>query len=156
MCKETGDLEGFGVYEKNLLLIESQGAREHDKIEHGEYISQSGEVSSDITSLDDGVYSYELYSTGDVPAEAKALHEEARTKGQAGDYEVALTLFTKAIAIAPDWPYPHYDMAFAYLLKGDSASALSKYQEVDSLKSRPRLLTNVYYDYILLLWIYIK
>jgi tetratricopeptide (TPR) repeat protein len=43
---------------------------------------------------------------------------------------------SKAQALAPDWPYPTYDMAFTYLLKKDFAQSRRCYERVVELSSR--------------------
>lgn len=71
-----------------------------------------------------------------VPAEAQELHAKARQAGSSGDYDKALLLLKKAGHLAPDWPYPIYDAAFTYLLKGDAERAVQHYELV--VKMAPR------------------
>jgi tetratricopeptide (TPR) repeat protein len=71
-----------------------------------------------------------------VPAEAAALHEQARAAGARGDYDGALRLLDRAHSLAPGWPYPVYDAAFTYLLQGDTDTAEQCYAEVDRLAPR--------------------
>ncbi|GHB91878.1 hypothetical protein GCM10007047_03490 [Cerasicoccus arenae] len=66
--------------------------------------------------------------------DAKRLHQEARLKGQAGEYDAAIALLNQAIQIAPDWAYPRYDLAFTHLLINDPAKALAIYRQVDELE----------------------
>lgn len=68
--------------------------------------------------------------------EAQALHERGRVAGARGDHTEALTLFSKAAALAPRWPYPLYDRAFTHLLMKNSDAALADYR--DTLKLAPR------------------
>jgi tetratricopeptide (TPR) repeat protein len=96
------------------------------------YTKENGGKTRDINEVK-GKASFQMVEQGAIPAEAVALHEQARAKGQKGDYDAALVLLEKAIAVKKDWAYPHYDMAFTFLLKGDAAKALAKYQEVDQL-----------------------
>lgn len=97
------------------------------------YKNETGQKVSALPQAD-GNYSYEVLGGQPVPHEAKRLHEQARAEGQAGRYDAALKLFDQAITAAPDWEYPHYDMAFTYLLKGDDDKALQKYQQVDKME----------------------
>jgi len=69
----------------------------------------------------------------DIPPRAQELHQQSRALGQQGMYDEALAKLKEAAEIAPDWPYPHYDMAYTYLLKREPEKALAKYREVDSL-----------------------
>jgi hypothetical protein len=68
-----------------------------------------------------------------VPAEAKRFHDEARAAGARGDYERAAELFGEAHMLAPDWPYPIYDMAFTYLMVDRPDDAEVLYAEVDAM-----------------------
>jgi tetratricopeptide (TPR) repeat protein len=71
-----------------------------------------------------------------ISDEAKALHQEGRKAGAAGDTARALELFVQAHQLAPQWPYPPYDMAFTYLLNDDIESAEIWYALVDELEPR--------------------
>jgi tetratricopeptide (TPR) repeat protein len=85
-----------------------------------------------------------------VPSdEAKALHAEAREAGARGDYAAALTLLTKAAALAPDWPYPVYDRAFTHVLMNNFAAALADYQETLKLAPRGFFTAHVAVDTVL-------
>jgi tetratricopeptide (TPR) repeat protein len=68
--------------------------------------------------------------------QAQALHREARYLGQSGNYDGALEKLAEAMRLEPDWPYPVYDMAFTYLLRGDTAHALAYYNKTDELAPR--------------------
>lgn len=72
----------------------------------------------------------------DVPQEASQLHQQARAAGARGDYENAISLLIRAHQLAPDWPYPVYDMAFTYLLMNDSENARTHYRETVRLSPR--------------------
>jgi len=99
-----------------------------------EYTKENGKRTSDIAAIGDGAATYQIIGKRSVPGRAKQLHSEARAKGESGDYDSAIKLLSEAIAIAPDWAYPHYDMAFTCLLQGNSATALSKYRDTDRLE----------------------
>lgn len=73
---------------------------------------------------------------GEVPGEAARLHERARQSGAAGDYDGAIKLLQQAQAIAPDWPYPTYDMAYTYLLMKDFDNARKYYEQTVRLAPR--------------------
>lgn len=62
-----------------------------------------------------GKVNYEILGDEAVPPEARSLHERGRQAGGAGDYKEALALLTRAAQLAPAWPYPVYDRAFARL-----------------------------------------
>lgn len=72
----------------------------------------------------------------DLPAAAVALHEKGRAAGSRKRYADALSCFEQAMALAPQWPYPVYDLAFTYLLMGNADRALDYYRTVDSLAPR--------------------
>jgi len=93
----------------------------------------NGLKSSDLRAID-GDAGWQVVDGKRIPAKAQQLHDQARAKGEAGDYVSALALLKQAADLAPDWAYPPYDMAFTYLLKGDGPNALSKYREVDRLE----------------------
>ena len=71
--------------------------------------------------------------TYEIPPEAHRLHAEGRSAGSRGDYDQALALLGRAAALAPDWPYPPYDAAFTYLMRGDTRAAQNLYERVASL-----------------------
>lgn len=68
--------------------------------------------------------------TYQIPPEAHRLHAEGRSAGSRGDYDQALALLGRAAALAPDWPYPPYDAAFTYLMRGDTRAAQNLYERV--------------------------
>ena len=67
---------------------------------------------------------------------AKNLHEEARVLGQSGQYDESIRKLEAAMDLDPTWAYPVYDLAFTYLLKGDSVKALQFYQKTDELQPK--------------------
>lgn len=68
-----------------------------------------------------------------VPLAAKELHNEGRMAGARGDYDRAARLLERAHELAPDWPYPIYDMAFTYLCLDRVEHAADLYAEVDRI-----------------------
>jgi len=99
------------------------------------FTKESGEKTKDVTKLD-GDASYEIVGGRPVPPKAKGLHGQARAKGAAGDFDGAIKLLNEASAFAPDWPYPAYDLAYTYLLKGENDKAFEQYRKVDTLEPR--------------------
>ena len=93
-----------------------------------------------LTSADlpktDGTYDYEIMNEDEIPAEANSLHQQARQLGAAGKYDAAIEALTKAQALAPDWPFPTYDMAFTYLLKKDFEKAREYYRKTVDMSPR--------------------
>jgi tetratricopeptide (TPR) repeat protein len=83
-----------------------------------------------------GTVRWEVIGAGAIPEEASRLHTEGRGAGGRGEYARALELLGEAYRLAPDWPYPLYDIAFTYLLQGDSAKAEEYYAEVDRMAPR--------------------
>jgi tetratricopeptide (TPR) repeat protein len=81
-----------------------------------------------------GQVNYEIMSKHPIQAAAKQLHDEARVFGQSGKYDEAIEKLETAIKMEPTWAYPVYDLAFTYLLKGDSAKALEYYLKTDQLE----------------------
>ncbi|KAA2240935.1 hypothetical protein F0L74_24540 [Chitinophaga agrisoli] len=71
-----------------------------------------------------------------VQIAAKQLHDEARALGGSGKYDEAIKKLEEAMKMEPTWPYPVYDLAFTYLLKGDPAKALEYYQQTDRLEPK--------------------
>jgi tetratricopeptide (TPR) repeat protein len=83
-----------------------------------------------------GTFRYEIVGDFNVPAEAKSLHQQAREAGGAGDYKKAIDLLGKASKLAPQWPYPVYDLAFTYLLMGEAENATEHYRKTIELAPR--------------------
>ena len=83
-----------------------------------------------------GDVSYQIVTEASVPLDAKRLHAQGRELGSQGKYDQALEVFEKAHQLAPDWPYPLYDAAFTYLLKGDNKKALEYYIAVNEIAPR--------------------
>ena len=83
-----------------------------------------------------GTFRYEILGGTDLPAEAEALHRRAREAGGRGEYQVAITLLTKASELAPQWPYPIYDRAYTHLLMKNFDAARMDYQKTVALAPR--------------------
>lgn len=83
-----------------------------------------------------GTIRYEVVGRFNVPAEAKSLHQQARVAGRSGDYKKAISLLVQASNLAPDWPYPVYDMAFTYLMIEDVENARKYYRKTVDLSPR--------------------
>jgi tetratricopeptide (TPR) repeat protein len=83
-----------------------------------------------------GEYNYEIIGSRDIPAEAQALHQQARQAGGKGDYKKALVLLDRASELAPQWPYPVYDKAYTLLLMKDYDSAREYYRKTIMLSPR--------------------
>lgn len=110
-------LAGCGKPESKTVILEQEGVAK----------------TTDVTKLADGTADYKIIGDMDIPAEAKALHAESRKLGQAQQYDAAIAKLNEAIVLAPEWPYPRYDLAFTYLLKQQTAEALKHYRTVDQL-----------------------
>jgi tetratricopeptide (TPR) repeat protein len=74
--------------------------------------------------------------SSDISEEAHRLHQEGRAAGSSGDPVRAIELFHRAHQLAPEWPYPPYDMAFTYLLHDYLEQAETWYAKVDELAPR--------------------
>lgn len=83
-----------------------------------------------------GRVNWEIVGSMEIPPEARALHEKGRALGSKGDNEGAIANFLSAQRLAPEWPHPVYDAAYAYLLMNDIERALPLYQKVNSLAPR--------------------
>jgi len=83
-----------------------------------------------------GTFKYEIVGGDNVPAEARQLHEQARAAGGRGEYNQAIALLQSASKIAPQWPYPVYDLAYTYLLKQDFDNARVYYRKTLELSPR--------------------
>ena len=75
-------------------------------------------------------------NANNIPDKANELHQQARQHGAAGEYEQAIALLSEAQLLAPDWPYPAYDMAFTYLLMRDFTKAREHYDKTVQLSPR--------------------
>ena len=94
------------------------------------------ELTADDLAGATGIFEYEIVSTNDIPDKANELHQKARQLGAAGEYEKAIELLSRAQSLAPDWPYPTYDMAFTYLLMQDFTKARECYEMTVKLSPR--------------------
>ena len=83
-----------------------------------------------------GAFQYEILGKSNTSAQAESLHKQARQAGMAGDYKKAITLLEQASSLAPEWPYPVYDMAFTYLLMNDAGNARKHYRKTVELSPR--------------------
>lgn len=83
-----------------------------------------------------GNFRYEVVGKSNVPAEAETLHKQARQAGGSGNYKKAITLLEQAAKLAPQWPYPVYDMAYTYLLMKDADNARKHYRKTVELAPR--------------------
>ena len=83
-----------------------------------------------------GKFDYEIMSTNEIPERAHVLHQQACQLGAAGKYEQAIELLSEAQSLAPDWPYPTYDMAFTYLLMNEFSKARECYEKTVKLSPR--------------------
>lgn len=83
-----------------------------------------------------GAFRYEIVGKANVPADAESLHKQARQAGESGDYKKAITLLEQASKLAPQWPYPVYDMAYTYLLMKDTENARKHYRKTVELAPR--------------------
>ena len=83
-----------------------------------------------------GTFRYEIVGGTNVPAEAELLHKQAQQAGGAGDLKKALALLERASNLAPQWPYPLYDMAYTYLLMDDDNKARQYYRRTVELAPR--------------------
>jgi tetratricopeptide (TPR) repeat protein len=87
---------------------------------------------SDLKSAT-GKVQYELIGNQHVSPQASQLHQQSRHEGQQGNYLAALELLEQAHKLAPEWPYPVYDMAYTYLLQEDINNAVKYYTLVNQL-----------------------
>ena len=69
-----------------------------------------------------------------VPAEARAMHNRARTLGMAGELDKAIELFLQATLFAPEWPQLYFDLGIAYVYKQENKKALYCFKKVDELE----------------------
>lgn len=129
LCEDLGDQEGIAVYEGNLQLVQEGGT-----------VIFCGTDGRTLTSEElrgmSGTFRYDLIGNANVPPEANWWHKKARQAGGVGDYKNALADLEKASKLAPQWPYPVYDMAFTYLLMKDFDSARKYYQKTVDLAPR--------------------
>jgi tetratricopeptide (TPR) repeat protein len=89
----------------------------------------------DLRGLD-SEFHYEILGKSNVPAQAEVLHQKAQQAGEAGDYKKAIGLLEQASKLAPEWPYPVYDMAFSYLLLKDTENARKFYRKTVEMSPR--------------------
>jgi len=128
-CEELGDAEGFTVYTTNLRQMK-EGSSIILRDADGRALSP--EDLRDAT----GTVRYEIIGNVSVTPEATALHEAGRQAGSKGDYPKALADLGRASQLAPEWPYPVYDMAFTYLLMKDFETATAYFRKTIDLAPR--------------------
>jgi len=129
LCVELGDQEGVAVYTGNLRHIE-EGATVVFRSADGRTLT--AEELRGVT----GNFRYEILPGTDVPPKANELHQQGRQAGGRGEYDKAVSLLLQAAELAPDWPYPVYDLAFTYLMTGDFDSATRWYRKTIKLSPR--------------------
>lgn len=81
-----------------------------------------------------GEYHWEVLSDKKISQKANKLHQEARALGGQGKLDQSIEKLQDAIKIAPEWPYPYYDLAFTFLLKKDFNNALKYYDLTNDLE----------------------
>jgi tetratricopeptide (TPR) repeat protein len=129
----------FKIYTLGLIwLILSSCGSENKQVNKEEETIVFKDAAGHTLSKSDlanvtGQVNYEVTGDQQIHPAARNLHSEARTLGQAGNYQGAISNLRLAILIQPDWPYPPYDLAYAYLLKQEFDSALKYYQLTDQL-----------------------
>lgn len=96
----------------------------------------------------DGSVNWEITTGPTIPQQAREHHNKGRAHGQQGDHKKAIACFEKAMNIAPDWPYPYYDLAFTYLLNNQPKEAYEYYKKVDSLSPRGFFTTKTAVHYL--------
>jgi len=94
------------------------------------------ELTTDDLAVATGTFEYNIVNTKSIPDKANELHQKARQLGAAGEYDQAIEILSQAHALAPDWPYPTYDMAFTYLLMNDYEKARECYEKTVNLSPR--------------------
>lgn len=124
-----------------LLMVASSCQNDTQQTkEEGEHLVFKDSLGHVLTRADlansTGQVNYEVLGTQVINPAAKALHEEARTLGQAGHYDAAISKLEEAIKIQPTWAYPTYDLAYTYLLKGNYENALKFYKTTDELEPK--------------------
>jgi tetratricopeptide (TPR) repeat protein len=83
-----------------------------------------------------GEYNWSIMDEGNIPDDARKLHQEARQHGGSGEYALGIEKLEKANELAPDWAYPLYDLAYTYLLQQDFLNALKYYKLTDEMEPR--------------------
>ena len=96
----------------------------------------------------DGKVNWEIQSDRKIPEKAIELHNLGRAYGQKGNNELAIQHFEKAIKIAPEWPYPYYDLAYTYLLNSKYKDAYKYYKKTDELAPRGFFTTKTAVHYL--------
>jgi tetratricopeptide (TPR) repeat protein len=94
------------------------------------------ELTAEDLADAEGKFEYKIVDGDGIPPEANALHQKARQLGASGDYEAAIKALAEAQTLAPDWPYPTYDMAFTYLLMKDFTKARECYEKTVQMSPR--------------------
>src|SRR5271157_3855476 len=98
--------------------------------------SQGRELGPNDLAGVTGALNWTVVGSEHVSRQAEELHELGRQAGAAGDHDRALHLFAEAHEEAPEWPYPVYEAAYTYLLKGDLVQAEREYELVERLAPR--------------------
>lgn len=102
---------------------------------------------SDLKNFD-GTVNWEITSNLKIPDKAIEYHNLGRAYGQKGNNELAIQNFENAIRIAPEWPYPYYDLAYTYLLSNKYKEAYKYYKITDELASRGFFTTKTAVHYL--------
>src|SRR5688572_15824032 len=63
----------------------------------------------------------------------RAAFDRGMAYGGASDFARAEECFREAVALAPDEPYPHYELGYTLFLLGRYAEALDEFRRTDAL-----------------------
>ena len=92
-------------------------------------------TKSDLKGVD-GTVNWGIQTDRKIPDKAIEYLKLGRAYGQKGNHELAIQNFESAMKLAPDWPYPYYELAYTYLLNSNYKVAYKYYKKVDHLAPR--------------------
>lgn len=80
--------------------------------------------------------SWEIISEKNISQKALDFHGKGREFGQKGNYENSIKNLELAAKEDPNWVYPVYDLAYTYMLMGNTEKAHEFYKKVDQMAPR--------------------
>jgi tetratricopeptide (TPR) repeat protein len=80
-----------------------------------------------------GPIRWELVGSAEVSDNAREMLRRGRQAVSQGQYDAAIELFSDAGQNSPDWEYPVYETAWAYLMAGDFSDAESYFNRLNEM-----------------------
>lgn len=123
-----------GYQESSLAGNEGEAEWEENVIEEDEPLYEDGKGNKlFVSDLKKDWVNYDQLGKKEMSEEAIKYHTRGRKLSKLGAYGDAMKLLKKAVSLAESSPYPYYDLAMVYVMRGDSSKALTNFKQCDEL-----------------------